>query len=337
MLNDAGVGGRMMREGLVHDGTELRFDGRGHHIDFAGLTGKGVMVYSQHEVVRDLIAKRVEDDLPIVFEAEELSVRDLDSPRPRVSYLKDGQAVEVEADYIAGCDGFHGICRQSAPEGVFTSFERVYPFAWLGILANAPPAHRELIYANTPGGFALFSMRSPTVTRLYIQCDPDEDVADWPDDRLWAELDHRLTGVDGFRPTHGQITQKSVTAMRSFVAEPMQYGRLFLCGDAAHIVPPTGAKGMNLAFADAYVLALGLEAFYARGATERLADYSAVALRRVWKAQRFSWWMTQLLHKFPDATPFDERRQQAELEYVVSSRAAMLSLAENYVGLPLDM
>jgi p-hydroxybenzoate 3-monooxygenase len=337
MLNDAGVGERMMREGLVHDGTELRFNGRGHHIDFAGLTGKGVMVYSQHEVVRDLIANRVADDQPLIFEAKDVAVHDLDTDRPRVTFTKDGVAETIEADFVAGCDGFHGVCKPSAPTGVFTNFERVYPFAWLGILANAAPAHHELIYAHTPGGFALFSMRSPTVTRLYIQCEPDEDVADWPDERLWAELDRRLAGSDGFKPNHGEITQKSVTAMRSFVTEPMQYGRLFLCGDAAHIVPPTGAKGMNLAFTDVYALAKGLDAFYHNGDSAKLGSYSDVSLNRIWKVQRFSWWMTQLLHKFPDDNPFDQRRQMAELDYLVNSRAAMLSLAENYVGLPLEI
>lgn len=336
ILNDAGVGERMMKEGLVHDGTELRFDGKGHHIDFVELTGKGVMVYSQHEVVKDLIANRLADNQPIVFEANNVAIHDLDTDKPRVTYVKDGQPQEIVADYIAGCDGFHGICKPSAPEGAWTNFDRVYPFAWLGILANAAPAHHELIYAHTPGGFALFSMRSPTVTRLYLQCEPDEDLSKWPDQRVWDELDRRLAGSDGFSPNHGEITQKSVTAMRSFVTEPMQYGRLFLCGDAAHIVPPTGAKGMNLAFTDVHRLAKGLDAHYKRGDAEGLNSYSDKNLKRIWKVQRFSWWMTQLLHKFPDDQGFDQRRQLAELEYVVSSRAAQQSLAENYVGLPLD-
>jgi p-hydroxybenzoate 3-monooxygenase len=336
LLVETGVGERMKREGLVHHGIELRFNGRGHRIDFADLAdGKGVTVYGQHEVVKDLIAARLAAGGEIRFGVKDVSVHSLDGARPTIRYRQDTEAKELACDVIAGCDGFHGICRPSVPDGVLTFYERTYPFAWLGILAQAPPVSEELIYAHHERGFALFSMRSPEISRLYIQCAPDEDIADWPDERIWAELHIRLAG-EGRRLVEGAVLQKGITGMRSFVAEPMQYGRLFLAGDAAHIVPPTGAKGMNLAVADVRVLARALAAFYRSGRTDLLDRYSETCLRRIWKAQRFSWWMTSMLHRFEDASPFDQRRQLAELDYVTTSRAAAASLAENYVGLPME-
>jgi p-hydroxybenzoate 3-monooxygenase len=297
---------------------------------------RAVTVYGQHEVVKDLIARRLADGGTVVFEAADASVHDLDGDSPRIRYTKDGAAQEIPCDFIAGCDGFHGLCRPSIPEGVLTAFERVYPFAWLGILARTPPASEELIYANHERGFALLSMRSPEISRLYLQCEPDEDLGAWPDERVWDELGTRLADRHGFALQRGEIFQKGVTAMRSFVVEPMQYGRLFLAGDAAHIVPPTGAKGMNLAVADVRVLARALERFYRSGSAEGLEHYSATCLRRIWKVQRFSWWMTSMLHRFHDDSPFDRRRQLAELDYVTSSPHAATTLAENYVGLPME-
>jgi p-hydroxybenzoate 3-monooxygenase len=335
VLRETGVGARMDREGLVHHGIALKFGGRGHRIDLTELTGKGVMVYGQHEVVKDLIAARLQDGDRIRFEVEDTSVHDIASEQPSIRYVKDGLDHEIRCDFIAGCDGFHGICRPALPDDVLRVYERVYPFAWLGILAKAPPASHELIYANHESGFALLSMRSPEISRLYLQCAPDEDIANWPDTRIWEELHARLAG-DGFVLHEGPVIQKSVTAMRSFVAEPMRHGRLLLAGDSAHIVPPTGAKGMNLAVGDVRVMARALEAHYAGRGSEKLDAYSATCLRRIWKVQRFSWWMTQMLHRFEDDTPFDRRRQLAELDYVTSSRAAAQSLAENYVGLPMD-
>ena len=271
----------------------------------------------------------------IIFEAEEVSVAELDSRAPRIRYRKASEDAEVLCDFIAGCDGFHGICRASIPAGVLTSHEREYPFGWLGILAEAAPSSQELIYSNHERGFALLSMRSPKISRLYLQCEPDEDLEQWPDERIWEELEARL-GVEGWKLTRGAVVQKGVTGMRSFVVEPMQFGRLFLAGDAAHIVPPTGAKGLNLAAADVRVLAHALTEHYKSGSMTLLARYSQIALRRVWKAQRFSWWMTSMLHRFHGENSFDRRRQLAELDYVTSSRAAAQSLAENYVGLPFD-
>ncbi len=338
LLIDTGVGERMAREGLIHHGIELRFKGAGHRIDFADLTGgRGVTVYGQQEVVKDLIATRLAAGGEILFEAQAESVHDLVSDAPYICYSKDGQARELHCTVIAGCDGSHGICRPAIPPGGLTEFERVYPFGWLGILAKAPPASEELIYANHDRGFALLSMRSPELSRLYIQCDPEEDLSKWPDERVWSELQQRLhTNGDNWNLTEGPVLQKGVTAMRSFVVEPMQYGRLFLTGDAAHIVPPTGAKGMNLAIADVRVLSRAFAAYIKSGRPELLDRYSETCLRRIWKAQRFSWWMTALLHRFEEHNAFDRRRQLAELEYVTTSRAAATSLAENYVGLPID-
>jgi len=335
MLEGLGLADRLLREGLVHDGIELSFLGRRHRIDFKELTGRGITVYGQNEVVKDLTNARLASGGEIVFEAEQVSVTDFDSRTPRINYQKAGEQAELICDFIAGCDGFHGICRPSIPAGVLNFYEREYPFGWLGILADAPPSSHELIYSNHERGFALLSMRSPKISRLYLQCEPEEDLEQWPDERVWEELDTRLA-VEGWKLTRGAVLQKGVTGMRSFVVEPMQFGRLFLAGDAAHIVPPTGAKGLNLAAADVRVLAHALTEHYKSDSMSLLARYSQIAQRRVWKAQRFSWWMTSMLHRFHGENSFDHRRQLAELDYVTSSRAASQSLAENYVGLPFD-
>ena len=335
LMVKTGVGERMQREGLVHNGIELRFSGRGHRIDFKQLTGSGITVYAQHEVIKDLVAARLAAGGPIVFEAEAIHVERIDGNAPRILYRQEGRQHHLDCDFIAGCDGFHGVARASIPPEALAIFERVYPFAWLGILAKSPPASEELIYANHERGFALLSMRSPEISRLYIQCDPDEDLAEWPDRRIWEELHLRL-GL-GAKLKEGPVLQKNVAAMRSFVVEPMQFGKLFLAGDAAHIVPATGAKGLNLAVTDVRVLALGLAEFYSTRRTDLLDRYSAICLRHCWKVQRFSWWMTSLFHRFPEDNPFDRRRQLAELDYLTTSRAAALSLAENYVGLDVEL
>ena len=336
LLTEMGVGERVKREGLVHHGIELRFHGRGHRIDFKELTGgKGITIYSQHEVVKDLTNARIAAGGEVLFEVEDVSASDFDNITPKIRYEKDGHAYELTCDFIAGCDGFHGICRPSIPAGVLTEYERIYPFGWLGILAEAPPSSTELIYTHHDRGFALLSMRSERISRLYLQCKPDEDLSLWPDEEIWKEL-HTRFASEGWKLTEGPVLQKGVTGMRSFVVEPMQYGRLFLAGDSAHIVPPTGAKGLNLAIADVRVLARALADFYATKRQDLLHQYSQTCLRRVWKVQRFSWWMTSMLHRFPDENPFDRRRQLAELDYVTGSRAASQSLAENYVGLPME-
>ena len=331
-----GVGERLRREGLVHHGIYLNFNGARHRIDMAELTGgRSITVYAQHEVIKDLVKARLEAGGPIIFEAEVVNAGDLNTQGPKVRYVKDGTAREITCDFIGGCDGFHGICRTLIQDKI-SVFERVYPFAWLGILAEAAPSSEELVYTYHERGFSLFSMRSPQITRLYLQCEPDEDLAKWTDDQIWQELLTRSATRDGWAPRQGLVLQKGVTGMRSFVVEPMQHGRLFLAGDAAHIVPPTGAKGLNLAVADVAVLARGLAEFYKAGRRDLLDRYSEICLRRIWKVQRFSWWMTSMLHRFPGETEFDRRRQLAELDYVTSSRAAMTSLAENYVGLELE-
>lgn len=336
LLIESGVGDRMQREGMVHRGIELRFGGRSRRIALSELTGgRAIMVYGQHEVVKDLITARLDAGGQILFEVEDVSVHDFDTAKPRIRFQKDGQVRELVCDFIAGCDGFHGVCRPSIPEGALGLYDRDYPFAWLGILADAPPSAKEIVYANHERGFALHSMRSPAITRLYLQCAPDEDLANWPDERIWQELQTRLA-IEGWTLTEGPITQKGITAMRSFVVEPMQYGRLFLAGDAAHIVPPTGAKGLNLAVADVRILARALTEFYTSGRTDLLDRYSEACLPRVWRAQRFSWWMTSMLHRFAGDDAYQHRLQLAELDYVTSSRAAGAALAENYVGLPFD-
>jgi len=337
LMHELGVGERLKRQGLQHGGIELRFNGSGHRIDFRELTGgKCVTIYAQHEVIKDLIAARLAANGPIIFGAEDVSVHGLENASPTIHFRANGVAEQLQCDFIAGCDGFHGICRTSVPASALQIYDRDYPFGWLGILALAPPSSHELIYANHDRGFALLSMRSPEISRLYLQCEPDEDITLWPDERIWQELHQRLATKDGWKLTEGPIMQKGVTGMRSFVTEPMQFGKMFLAGDAAHIVPPTGAKGLNLAVADVRVLARALGEFYQSKKTELLDRYSDVCLRRVWKVQRFSWWMTSMLHRFTNDNPFDERRQIAELDYVTSSRAASQTLAENYVGLPMD-
>ena len=338
ILNAAGVGERMRREGLVHHGIELRFNRRGHRIDMYELTGgRAITVYAQHEVVKDLIQARMTYGAPIFFEVDSVRIEGFDGDAPHIRYQKDGEECAIACDYIAGCDGFHGICRPSVPSGVLRFYDRTYPFGWLGILAEAKPASDELIYSNHERGFALLSMRTPRISRLYLQCRPDEDLSEWPDERIWEELQKRMETVEGFRLNEGPIFQKGVTAMRSFVAEPMQYGRLFLAGDAAHIVPPTGAKGLNLAAADVRILAHGLACRYRTGAEQLLNRYSEICLRRVWRAQHFSWWMTSMLHKFEGGDGFDYRRQLAELDQVTTSRTAAATLAENYTGIPFSL
>ena len=334
MLRDADVGARLDREGLQHAGIELGLDGTRHRIPFVELTGRCVTVYGQQEIVKDLIARRTADGGDLRFDCGTVSLHNVVGPAPSLRVEKDGSVDGIRCDYIAGCDGFHGISRSYIPEAALTVYERSFPFAWLGILAEAPPSRDELLYMRHERGFALYSMRSPRITRLYLQCLPEEKLSEWSDDRIWTELQTRLACSDGWRPTEGRILQKSVTGMRSFVADPLQYGRLFLAGDAAHIVPPTGAKGMNLALADVHHLAAALESFYRHNDDSKLNAYSQTCLGRIWKAQRFSCWMTSLLHRFEDETAFDRKRQNAELEYVMSSRAAATCLAENYVGLP---
>jgi p-hydroxybenzoate 3-monooxygenase len=335
LLDESGVGERMRREGMLHPGVVMRFGGADHRIDFADLVGKHVMVYSQHKVVQDLIAARLAAGGLIAFDAEDVCVEDFQTERPHIRYRHGGAQNEIDCDIIAGCDGFHGVCRPSIPAGTLRTYEREYPFGWLGILAEAPPSTEENVYVSHERGFALLAMRSPTLSRLYLQCAPDEDLSDWSDDRIWSELQIRA-GRDGFRLAEGRILQRGVTPMRSFVTEPMQCGRLYLAGDAAHIVPPTGAKGLNLAAADVAVLTRAIVAYYQHGTMDKLDAYSATCLRRIWKVQRFSWWMTTLLHRFFDHTLFEQQMQAAELDYVFSSRAASLALAENYVGLPLE-
>lgn len=336
LLTEMGVGVRMKKEGLVHYGVELRFRGGGHRIDFRELTGgKGITIYAQAEVVKDLNDARIAAGGQVLFEVEDVLPFEFDTSQPKLRYRKDGNVYELVCDFVAGCDGFHGICRPAIPKGVLTEYEREYPFGWLGILADATPSSDELVYCYHDHGFALLSMRSEQIGRLYLQCKPDEDVTQWSDDRIWQELQLRLAS-EGWKLTEGPILQKGVTGMRSFVVEPMQYGRLFLAGDSAHIVPPTGAKGLNLAVSDVRVLARALKQFYKTGSEDLLNQYSHTCLRRVWKVQRFSWWMTSMLHRFPDGNPFDQRRQLAELDYVTSSRSAATTLAENYVGLPME-
>jgi p-hydroxybenzoate 3-monooxygenase len=334
LLIETGVGARMQREGMVHDGIFLAFNGGCHHLNFEKLIGKHVVIYDQKEVVTDLIARRLADGGEIHFEVEETSVHDFETDKPKIRFRENGQQKEINCDFIAGCDGFHGIARPSFPASILRGYDRVYPFGWLGILSESPPPEKELIYAYHEKGFALYSMRGPNLSRLYIQCAPDENIDEWPDARIWEQLHLRLGGVR--KLTEGKILQKSVTPMRSYVTEPMQHGRLFIAGDAAHIVPPTGAKGMNLAMADVRVLGRAFETYYKSRNLEPLSAYSKTCLRRVWKGQRFSWWMTQMLHRFSMENDFDMKRQLAEIDYITSSEVAAKSLAENYAGLPME-
>lgn len=335
LLIETGVGERLLRERMLHHGLYIKFKGEMHRIDFQDLVGKAVMIYAQQEVVKDLVAARLAAGAPILFEAAQAVLHDITGTRPRISFTHQGAKQEIECDFIAGCDGFHGVSRRSIPGDKIALFERDYPFAWLGILADAPPTEDELVYTHHERGFALLTMRTPQLSRLYLQCGRDEDISSWSDERIWEEFRLRSAG-EGRKLVEGPIVQKAITDMRSFVAEPMQYGRLFLAGDAAHIVPPTGAKGMNLAIADVRVLARALVAYYKSGRTDLLESYSRICLRRVWKVQRFSWWVTQLLHRFADDNAFDQRRQLADIDYVTSSRAGSMNWAENYVGLPME-
>ena len=336
LMHKVGVAARLEAEGLPHEGVNLALDGYLHRIDLAGLTGgKKVVVYGQTEVTKDLIDACAQRGTPILWQAEDVALHDLVSAAPFVSFVHEGRTERLDCDFIAGCDGFHGVSRLAIPEHLRREFERVYPFGWLGILADVPPCNHELIYSNHERGFALASMRSKTRSRYYVQCSLDERIEDWPDERLWDELAIRLGPQAACAITRGPALEKSIAPLRSFVSEPMRHGRLFLAGDAAHIVPPTGAKGLNLAAADVAFLSEAVIGFFRNGATEGLDGYSARALARVWKAERFSWWFTGLTHRFPDMTPFDRRMQMAELEYIFQSRAAQQSIAENYVGLPM--
>lgn len=335
LLTAIGVGERMKREGAVHHGIYLRFAGGTHRINFAEhADGRAITVYAQHEVIKDLVAARLATGGQILFNAKSTGMADLNSATPKIRFTHANEECELHCDFIAGCDGYHGVARPAIPSSMRREFVKVYPFGWFGILVEAPPSSDELIYAHHERGFALVSTRSPTLQRMYFQCDPKDNVTNWSDERIWTELHTRLETSDGWKLKTGPIVQKNIVAMRSFVNEPMQHGRLFLAGDAAHIVPPTGAKGLNLAAADVGVLARGLVDFFHTRREDQLRSYSATALRRIWRAEHFSWWMTSMFHTQEDATPFERELQRAELEYVVSSRAAATALAENYVGLP---
>ena len=334
LLTELGLAQRLLRERMVHHGLELLFEGRAHRIPLTELAGRELTIYGQHELVKDLVAARLETGRPLLFEAEAAGIDGI-TDDPVVRFVHEGRSRELRCDFVAGCDGFHGVSRPSVPAGALTAYEKVYPYAWLGVLAQAPPSSEELIYAHHDEGFALHSMRSPSITRLYLQVEPDTDVADWADERIWRELRVRLARRDGFDLADGPILDKGVTGLRSFVAEPMRHGRLFLAGDAAHIVPATGAKGLNLAVADVAVLAAALSQWYADGDPAGLDGYSATCLRRVWRVQHFSWWMTSMLHRPPADDAFDRRLRLAQLRYLTTSTAAATSFAENYVGLAL--
>jgi p-hydroxybenzoate 3-monooxygenase len=334
LLDEVGAGARAHAEGLLHDGIELAFAGERHRIDMKAATGKTVMIYGQTEVTLDLMNARKSAGLTTVYEAADVKPHDFDTDHPRLTYVKDGTTHELQCDFIAGCDGFHGVSRASVKPSAIETFERVYPFGWLGILSETPPVSHELIYSNHARGFALCTMRSTRRSRYYLQCSMDDHIEQWPDDRFWDELKHRLDQKAADSLVTGPSIEKSIAPLRSFVAEPMRFGRMFLAGDAAHIVPPTGAKGLNLAASDAHYLATALREYYDEKSSAGIDNYSATALKRVWKAVRFSWWMTSMLHKFPDTGTIGARIQLAELDYVVNSKAAMTSLSENYVGLP---
>ena len=333
LLVETGAGERLVREGLVHHGIELQFAGERHRIPLSELAGgRAIVIYGQTELVKDLIRLRLDGGRPLHFEVENVSLHDLESERPLVRYLHEGRDEELECDVVAGCDGFHGICRPSVPPGLLSEFSREYAFGWLGILAAVAPSSDELVYAHHERGFALLSLRSADLSRLYIQCRPDEDLAEWPDERIWEELQTRL-GLEGWTLAEGPILERGVTGMRSYVCEPMRHGRLFLAGDAAHIVPPTGAKGLNLALRDVRVLADAIVDWYRSGSATGLDSYSETCLRRIWRAEHFSWWMTHMLHRPDGSDAFDLKLQLSELAYITSSEAAATSLAQNYVGL----
>ncbi|EIJ46338.1 4-hydroxybenzoate 3-monooxygenase [Herbaspirillum sp. GW103] len=332
ILTETGVGERMKREGALHHGIELAFGGRRHRIDLTELTGQAITVYAQHEVIKDLVAARLAAQGQLLFGVSGTSIEGIETSKPRVRFMHAGEQHTLEADFVAGCDGFHGVSRPAIPEGKRQDYQRIYPFGWFGVLVEAPPSSDELIYAQHDRGFVLVSTRSPTVQRLYFQCDPKDSVDNWSDDRIWNEFHTRLENGDGWRVKEGKIFQKGIIGMRSFVSTPMQHGRLFLAGDAAHIVPPTGAKGLNLAVGDVRRLAQGIEEFYRTNSEHGLSSYTEQALKRIWRAEYFSWWMTSMLHTFEDASPFQRQIQRAELENVVNSRALSTALAENYVG-----
>lgn len=332
ILTETGVGERMKREGALHHGIELAFGGRRHRIDLTELTGQAITVYAQHEVIKDLVAARLAAQGQLLFGVSGTSIEGIETSKPCVRFMHAGEQHTLEADFVAGCDGFHGVSRPAIPEGKRQDYQRIYPFGWFGVLVEAPPSSDELIYAQHDRGFVLVSTRSPTVQRLYFQCDPKDSVDNWSDDRIWNEFHTRLENGDGWRVKEGKIFQKGIISMRSFVSTPMQHGRLFLAGDAAHIVPPTGAKGLNLAVGDVRRLAQGIEEFYRSNSEQGLSSYTEQALKRIWRAEYFSWWMTSMLHTFEDASPFQRQIQRAELENVVNSRALSTALAENYVG-----
>jgi p-hydroxybenzoate 3-monooxygenase len=334
LLRSVGVGERMDREGFVHDGTELSNNGQGFRVDFKAASGRSVMVYGQTEVQKDLYDVGDRKGLVVYDDCADVTVHDPTSKTPSVTFTKDGQAHRVDADFIAGCDGFHGVCRSVFPPSMVTEFERVYPFGWLGILSETPPVSHELIYARHPDGFALCSMRNPMLSRYYIQCTSDSKAADWSDQQFWDALRHRLPAEAAESMVIGPSIEKSITPLRSYVREPLRYGNLFLAGDSAHIVPPTGAKGLNLAFSDIFYLSRALVEHYHEHSSAGLDHYSRVALKRVWKAVRFSWWMTTMLHTFPDQTAFEHRMQETELDYLASSPAAQAAMAEQYIGIP---
>jgi p-hydroxybenzoate 3-monooxygenase len=336
LLDQAGVGRRLHAGGLVHKGLEIAFGGNRHRIDLYGLTGRHLTIYGQTEVTRDLMQARDSAGYPAVYEAEDVLVHDFDGAQPLVRYRKQGCTHEITCDFIAGCDGFHGVCRPSVPESAIATFERTYAFGWLGLLSQTPPVSEELIYANHERGFALCSMRSPSLSRCYVQVPSDDHVENWSEKRFWDELRLRLDPETADRMVTGPAVEMGIAPIRSFVAEPMRFGKLFLAGDAAHIVPPTGAKGLNLAASDVALLARGLIEFYHEKSTAGIDSYSQRCLRRIWKAERFSWWMTSMLHLFPETGRFGRKLQLAELDYLIGSRAASTALAENYVGLPLD-
>ncbi|MBQ0958939.1 4-hydroxybenzoate 3-monooxygenase [Ideonella sp. 4Y11] len=337
LVDEAGVGARMHREGLVHDGFDMLFDGQRHRVDLAGLTGgQHVMVYGQTELTRDLMEARAGAGLPTVYEARDVAVHDFDTTHPRVTYTKDGVAHEIHCDFIAGCDGFHGVCRASVPRSAITEYEKVYPFGWLGLLSDTPPVHHELIYIATPRGFSLCSQRSTTRSRYYLQVPLTDKIEEWSDEAFWQELRLRLDEEGRDRLVTGPSIEKSIAPLRSFVTEPLRFGRMFLAGDAGHIVPPTGAKGLNLAATDVKYLSSALIEHYAERSDAGIDHYSQRCLRRIWRAERFSWWFTQLMHRFPDEGPIEAKLKSAELDYLMNSANGLKTIAENYVGLPLD-
>ncbi|CAG9201204.1 4-hydroxybenzoate 3-monooxygenase (NAD(P)H) [Paraburkholderia caribensis] len=332
LLTETGVGERMKAEGALHHGFELAFEGKRRRIDLTGLTGKSITVYAQHEVIKDLVAARVAAQGALKFEVSDVSLHGTDGPAPSIRYRHQGEAHELQCDFIIGCDGSQGISRNAIPEALRRDYQRVYPFGWFGILVEAPPSSDELIYARHERGFALVSTRSPNVQRMYFQCDPKDTVDNWSDDRIWAEMHARVDSDEGHQVVEGKIFQKNIVGMRSFVSTTMQHGRLFLAGDAAHIVPPTGAKGLNLAVSDVRILSDALRAFYKEDRNDLLNSYSETALKRIWRAEHFSYWMTRMMHRLDDASPFEQQLQVAELEHVTTSRSAAISMAENYVG-----